>query len=190
MTNKRASRFFYRHLNGTGETFCYCSDEHMQKDRKRCERRNKNLRTNVHQQAAAAQGIEAVAPVNSDFAARGPSSAKLEPGNEIKSPEKVTEQMEVHSTQPPADNAGAERFSVKEEKYDDGDDTGSIIHTPEGSDEEDEGQEPLGSSRGRITHTPEGSDEEDEGQEARENDQLGPFEENHRTQNPISGNGH
>ena len=118
----------------------------------------------------------------------GPSSAKLEPGNEIKSPEKVTEQIEVHSTQPPADNAGAERSSVKEEKDDDGDDTGSIIHTPEGSDEEDEGQEPLGSSRGRIIHTPEGSDGEDDGQEARENDQLGPLEENHGTHDPGPGN--
>ena len=94
----------------------------------------------------------------------GPSSAKLEPGNEIKSPEKVTEQMEVHSTQPPADNAGAEWSSVKEEKDDDGDDTGSIIHTPEGSDEEDDGQE------------------------ARENDQLGPLEENHGTHDPGPGN--
>ena len=95
----------------------------------------------------------------------GPSSAKLESRNEIESPEKVAEQVNVHSTQPPADNAGAERSSVKEEKVDDGDDTGSIIYTPEGSDEEDEGQEPLGSSRGRIIHTPEGSDNEDEGQE-------------------------
>ena len=43
----------------------------MQKDRKRCERRNKNLCTYVHQHAATAQGIEAVAPVNSDSAARG-----------------------------------------------------------------------------------------------------------------------
>ena len=86
--------------------------------------------------------------------------------------------MEAHSAQPPADNAGAERSSVKEEKDDDGDDTGGIIHTPEGSDEEDEGQEPLGSSRGSIIHTPEGSDEEDEGQKAGRNKQHEPCDGN------------
>ena len=46
----------------------------------------------------------------------GLSSAELEPGNEIKSPEKVTQQMEVHSNQPPADNAGAERSLEEAEK--------------------------------------------------------------------------
>ena len=108
----------------------------------------------------------------------GPSSAKLEPGYEIESPEKVTEPMEVHSTQPPADHAVAERSWIKEEKDDDGDDTGIIIHTPEGSDDEDEGHEPLGSSRGRIIYTPEGSDDEAEGQKAGRNNQHEPCDGN------------
>ena len=65
----RASKRFHRRLHGTGETFWYCSAEHMQKDRKRCERRNKNLRTKVHQQAAAPQVMITVAPMDSDSTA-------------------------------------------------------------------------------------------------------------------------
>ena len=51
--------------------------------------------------------------------------------------------MEIHSNQPAAGNAGAEK-SLGEAKKDsdpDGSDTDSIIYTPEGSDEEGEGQE-------------------------------------------------
>ena len=67
----RASKLFHRHLDNSGETLWYCSAEHKQKDRKRCERRNKNLRTKVHQQAAAAQAIEAVGSMNSTSTAPG-----------------------------------------------------------------------------------------------------------------------
>ena len=66
----------------------------------------------------------------------GPSSAN--PGTEdvTKSSEKVIQKMEITSNKPTADEDGAERSSVKEEKDDDSDDTDSIIYTPEGSDDE------------------------------------------------------
>lgn len=67
----QASRTFHRRLDGTGESFWYCSAKHMQEDRKRCERRNRNVRTKVHQQAAASQAMKTVAPVSSNSAASG-----------------------------------------------------------------------------------------------------------------------
>ena len=54
----------------------------------------------------------------------------------MKSPEKVVQHMEIMSNQPTADEDGAERSPVKEEKDDDSDDADSIIYTPEGSDDE------------------------------------------------------
>lgn len=59
----------------------------------------------------------------------------------MKSSEKATEHMEVHSNQSPADDAGGEGSLGEAEEDDDFDDAGSIIYKPEESDEEDEGQE-------------------------------------------------
>ena len=67
----RASEDFRRRLDGTGETFRYCSAEHKQEDRKRCERRNKNVRTKVHQELPAPQAMKTVASMNSNSAASG-----------------------------------------------------------------------------------------------------------------------
>lgn len=69
----------------------------------------------------------------------GPSSANPGTGDVTKSPEKVIQKMEITLNQPTADQDGAERSSVKDEKDDDSDDADSIIHTPEGSDESTSG---------------------------------------------------
>ena len=94
----------------------------------------------------------------------GPPFANREPENKIKNPEKVTEQTEIHSNQSAADKPGSEESLGEADEDDDSDSSGSIIYTPEGSDEEDEGQEDRG------------------------NAQHGPFEENPSTQDTNPGN--
>ena len=74
--------------------------------------------------------------------------------------------MEIHSNQSAADNAGAEDSLGEADEDDDSDSSGSIIHTLEGSDEEDEGQEDRGNGQHR------------------------PFEENPNTQDSNPGNRH
>ena len=77
----------------------------------------------------------------------GLSSASPEPVNETASPEKVTDQMEIHLNQSAADNADAERALVEAENDTDSDGSGSIIYTPKGSDEEYGGQKIWGSDQ-------------------------------------------
>lgn len=77
----RASKNIYRRLNGTGETFYYCSVNHKQKDRKRCERRDRDARP---KHTDAPQEIKTVAPMNSKSAASGqPPTPPAAVGNDV-----------------------------------------------------------------------------------------------------------
>ena len=79
----RVSKSFHRRLDAAGETLWYCSAEHKQEDRKRCEW-NRNVRTRVHQQAAAPQAMKTVARMNSNSAALGqPLITPAAVGNDV-----------------------------------------------------------------------------------------------------------
>ena len=77
----RASKNIYRRLDGTGETFYYCSVKHKQEDRKRCEWWDRDARP---KHADAPQDMDTVAPMNSNSAASGqPPTSPATVGNDV-----------------------------------------------------------------------------------------------------------